>query len=240
MKDRQGEETWLGDLGNHYAEAGEANKALEYHRLALAISHELGNRSGKSLWLGNLGHDFRDANEFDRAIQSYQQSIEIGDEISYSLIQNYERWGLAQVYLFQNDLANARSTIDAALQYDVPQNNHNAMALRGIIALRQKDVNTARDAFVRALAQADEILATTPNYFEALDAKGLALSGLAVCEGQQYISRAIDAFRTARKVAPHAGVLKRVVRLFDELVKCDEEGILKIVRKVIEEKPLVE
>jgi len=28
--------------------------------------------------------------------------------------------------------------------------------------------------------------------------------------------------------------------LFDELVKCDEEGVLEDVRKVIEEKPLVE
>ena len=34
---------------------------------------------------------------------------------------------------------------------------------------------------------------------------------------------------------PHAGV-KSVFRLFDELVKCDEEGILKGVRKVIEGK----
>jgi hypothetical protein len=35
-------------------------------------------------------------------------------------------------------------------------------------------------------------------------------------------------------------VVKSVLRLFDELVKCDEDGVLKDVRKVIEEKPLVE
>jgi len=37
----------------------------------------------------------------------------------------------------------------------------------------------------------------------------------------------------ARKIAPHAGVVKSVLRLFDELVKCDEEGVLKGVREVI-------
>ena len=36
-----------------------------------------------------------------------------------------------------------------------------------------------------------------------------------------------------RKIAPHAGVVKSVLRLFDELVKCDEEGVLKGVREVI-------
>ena len=38
----------------------------------------------------------------------------------------------------------------------------------------------------------------------------------------------------ARWITPHAGVVKSVLRLFDELVKCDEEGVLKEVRKVIE------
>jgi hypothetical protein len=42
---------------------------------------------------------------------------------------------------------------------------------------------------------------------------------------------AIETFRSARKIAPHAGVVKSVLRLFDELVKCDEEGILKDVEK---------
>ena len=48
------------------------------------------------------------------------------------------------------------------------------------------------------------------------------------------INDAIETFRAARKIAPHEGVVKRVLRLFDELVKCDEEGILKDVRKAIE------
>ena len=68
-----------------------------------------------------------------------KQAIQIADEISFPQTQKYARWGLAQAYLFQNDLVNARATIEAALQYDVPENNHNASALHGIIALRQGD-----------------------------------------------------------------------------------------------------
>jgi hypothetical protein len=48
------------------------------------------------------------------------------------------------------------------------------------------------------------------------------------------LSRAVETFQKARKIAPHAGVVKSVLRLFDELVKCDEEGMLKDVRKTVE------
>jgi hypothetical protein len=43
-------------------------------------------------------------------------------------------------------------------------------------------------------------------------------------------------WHVARKIAPRAGVVKSVLRLFDELVKCDEGGVLKGVREVIEGK----
>ena len=60
------------------------------------------------------------------------------------------------------------------------QYNHNATALHGIIALRQGERETAQEAFTKSIAQADEILAKTPDYYSALDAKGLALCGLAL------------------------------------------------------------
>jgi hypothetical protein len=63
------------------------------------------------------------------------------------------------------------------------------------------------------------------------ESRGENLSGL--------VEQASAIFRAARKIAPHAGVVKSVLRLFDELVKCGEEGILKDVREVINT-PLVE
>ena len=132
-----------------------------------------------------------------------------------------------------------------------------------------------RAAFSQSLTQAEEILAKTPEYYSALDAKGLALcglilvkdltgltesrpdgktrgrdlSGLVVGESRGentsagsvqrlsgLVEQAIETFRAARKIAPHAGVVKSVLRLFDELAKCDQEGALAEVREVIEGK----
>ena len=184
------------------------------------------------------------------------QAIKIADDISLISVQRNARAGLAQSYLLQNELVNARTIIEVALQYDVQQDDYDASALHGIIALRQGDEVAARGAFVRAIGQADEILSKTAEYYSALDAKGLALCGLAICgedggrktvdggsenldDGQRstvYRQQAIETFQKARKIAPHAGVVKSVLRLFDELAKCDSEGILKGVREAVEGK----
>jgi hypothetical protein len=118
-----------------------------------------------------------------------------------------------------------------------------SFALHEIIASRrgQEDEVAARAAFLRAIGQADEILSKTAEFYSALDAKGLALCGLAITTSDSHLKgdchlRAIKAFSAARKIAPHAGVVKSVLRLFDELVKCDEEGILKGMREIIEGK----
>ena len=52
----------------------------------------------------------------------------------------------------------------------------------------------------------------------------------------ELLAEAVKTFKKAREIAPHAGIVKQVLRLFDELVKCDEEGILKDVRKAVEGK----
>lgn len=94
--------------------------------------------------------------------------------------------------------------------------------------------------------QADEILAKTPDYYSALDAKGLAICGLALCRDDLHghpeagigaspiLTDAVETFKRARKIAPHAGVVKSVLRLFDELMKCEGGEILKDVRKAVE------
>jgi hypothetical protein len=93
---------------------------------------------------------------------------------------------------------------------------------------------------MKSIAQADEILAKTPDYYSALDAKGLAMCGLALVKDltglRDLLGLASETFQKARKIAPHAGIVKSVLRLFDELAKCDTEGILKGVRDAAEGK----
>jgi tetratricopeptide (TPR) repeat protein len=251
----------LDGIGQHYLNLGNDRKAIEHFEQALNVFRKIGNTKAESNELNNKGFVFISLEEYQHAIESLSQAIQIADKISFVDVQIEGRIGSAQAYLFQNDLINARATIEAALGHDVPAYNHNASALHGIIALRQGDEVTARGSFVRAIQQADEILSKTAEYYSALDAKGLAICGLILAgrgdpsmptetnDGKSVppdkstvsagrvaptINDAIETFRKARKIAPHAGVVKSVLRLFDELVKCDEEGVLKDVRKAAE------
>ncbi|HLO16813.1 MAG TPA: tetratricopeptide repeat protein, partial [Anaerolineales bacterium] len=240
--DHRGEMNRLGNIADAHYQLGEIEEAINHCEQAIRISREIQDRGAEGIWLGNLGGYYIDNKNLAKAISYSMQSLQIADEINKTQVQNYTRWQLAQAYLFQNDLVNACATIEAALQYDVPQNNHNVSALHGIIALRKGERETAQEAFAKSIAHADEILAKTPDFYSALDAKGLALCGLALCadDGQLTIDRgktiaeAVETFRKARKIAPHAGVVKSMLRLFDELVKCDEEGILKDVRQAVQ------
>lgn len=241
--DRRGEAFDLGNIGKVYTTLDKPRKAIQFYEHALEINRAIGDRRGEAIVFEHTGHVFLHLVEYQNAGENLKKAIQIADEISFPQIQNSARCGLAQAYLLQNELADAHNIIEAALQYDVPNSNHNASALRGIIALRQEDEDTARQAFTRAIAQADEILAVTPEYYEALDAKGLALCGLAILgggrkteDGGKRLSEAVETFRKAREIAPHAGIVKRNLRLFDELAKCDPEGLLADLREVVEGK----
>ncbi|MBI5652999.1 MAG: hypothetical protein HZC40_21510 [Chloroflexi bacterium] len=158
---------------------------------------------GESVDLENTGHALLAFNEIDKAIQNYNHAIQIADEINFPQTQSYARWGLALAHLYAaqhkdlpglgdlNHLNAARAAAEAACKFDVPQNNHNVAALLGIIALAQaaqnpkglEDPSGLDDPsgfFRAAIAHADALLAQTPELYAALDAKGIALCGLAI------------------------------------------------------------
>jgi tetratricopeptide (TPR) repeat protein len=262
---KYGESVSLNNLGELYASINQPDTAFNYFEQALSIRRGISNLYGVGSTCGNIARVYIDKGLYNDAIKFAQESIAISQEISSPLLGSRHTYTLGLAYLLQNDLVNARTTIEAALGYDVPDNNHNASALYGIITLRQGEEVAARGTFLRAIGQADEILSKTAEFYEALDAKGLSICGLLICdlqlksdggqltvdggrltadgEGQttvnnqpatDYRQQAIETFRKARKIAPHAGIVKSVLRLFDELAKCDQDGILKEVRNAAE------
>ena len=250
----------LSILGSYYSNLDDQKQAKEFFEKSLFIAQETGYRYGEGFRLLNLAGVEVELKNYERSIELSSQSTIIGDEISRPHLQSHSYRQLALAYLLSSKFEEAKSFIEKAEKLDISDNNHNVTSLHGIIALRQGERETAQEAFTKSIAQADEILAKTPDYYSALDAKGLALCGLilagrgdpsmptganvgktvppdkvTVSAGRvaPTVDEAIETFRKARKIAPHAGVVKSVLRLFDELVKCDEEGVLKGVREAI-------
>jgi hypothetical protein len=148
--------------------------------------------------------------------------------------QHEARFSLALTCLYTGELAAARESIDEARQYDYPGNTMAAWTATGIIRLRQREPADAREAFARGLAEADRLLELSGQNISALDHKGLALCGLALCEDERHLPAAEEAFATVRKITRAKGVVASVLNLFDALAVADKKGLLAQVRKAAE------
>lgn len=229
---RRHEGSLLTNLANHHFELGDMPKAIELLEKGLVSAKKRENPLDKALSLANLAGFLAVDGQYQKAIDCAEQSISIGLNTGKTL--SFEYGILAQAYLLNGNLVDARSNVEKAEKYNEPQNNYNVLALLGIIALRQNDLSVAQNSFETAIAKADEILNRTPEYYDALDAKGLAKCGLALIIGQQYLLDAIKCFQSARAINRATGTIKRRLCLFHELKKSDFQGILARIQPVID------
>jgi len=230
--DRLGERVLLGNLGECFVALGEYERGLEHHRQALAIAREIQYPSGASINLGNIGSVHVLQSGWSEASQALTDAIQIADGMGFVQTQNEARHTLALAHLLSDDLVAAREAIEAARRYDYPTNNYNVYALYGIIALRQGDHAVAQAAFADALTAADDMLTKTAENYDALDARGLALAGLALLADAPdvHIAGAVAAYRAARAITSAPGIVARALQLFDALAAVDDAGLLAGVR----------
>lgn len=75
--DRVGAANSLLELGEIYAEQGEAERARSLYEQALALYQAIGDRSGEADSLYQLGEFYQKQKQIDRALELYQQALEI-------------------------------------------------------------------------------------------------------------------------------------------------------------------
>jgi len=215
---------------------GKTDPAFEYCKQSMVIAQEIGSRRTESFNLWRIGRIAIQKDQWSEAIRYFNQAIGISDEIGNTQIQMKARYGLALAYLFSSNLADAHTIIEEACKYkyNYPFTKPNLLALVGLVRLRIGEVTHALEAFTDAVIEAEMLLGYCRENYKALDAQGLALCGLVMCEkNRQHIQRAVEAFQTARKINRDPGYLKDLLRQFDEMTKEDQEGMLTGVREYI-------
>ena len=227
--DRQGEEAHLGNLGIASADLGDTPRAIELHEQALAIAREIGDRQVEALELINLAQALIASGSLDEARRSAEAGLEIAEAIESPQALSDGGSTIALVRLLSGDLAGARTAAAAAATHDVPDLRDNALVLTGVTALRQEDMPAAKEAFLAAMRQTDQLLKANPRNYDALDSRGLALAGLALC-GAGEVPASIEAFAAARAINANPGVVSRALRLLDQLRPLDSGDVLGEVR----------
>lgn len=223
----------LGNLGNCYADLRDNARSIDYHQKALDAAHAIHDELSEGLILSNLSDVMNDEEKFDEALRYSKKGLEIGERLRSPMTCAHNLKNMAQAYLFSGDLESAWNTAEKLRQYDVPEINHSCVNVLGVIALRQAKINAAEEAFDEAIVQADMILKTSPRYFQAWHAKGLAICGLALCDGTNDPAGAVEAFRAARDITRDAGIVSRDLRIFDSLATSDTGGKLAGIRDAV-------
>jgi tetratricopeptide (TPR) repeat protein len=232
--DRFEEGTTLGNLGQRFGDLGQTARAIDYLNEALTILREVGNRPGEGICHYRLASLLISEGRHEDAIQQAIDAVKIGSETGSLRIMSRGNECMALARLCRNDLMAARTAAEAARVADVARTNHIVQSLLGLIALRQGDRTASAEDFQAAIAHADVMLQRSAQNYEALDAKGLALAGLAVLERGDNTAEAIAAFRAARAITSAPGIVGRVKRLLDAMAPADAAGILAPVFEAAE------
>jgi tetratricopeptide (TPR) repeat protein len=242
ISDQSGECVSLAYLGDSYANLQHAVRAKDCYEQALDIARTIGDRRMEAYSLNLLGYllveqgewnEAEQQGEWNEAEQHLGHAIEIADEIEEQRTQREARMVLARGYLYTGDLPSAHAAIDEARRYESQGYNYELLALAGVIALRTGDSATAQEAFQAAGAQVEAQLSYSEQVYSALDSKGLSLCGLALTTGDKgFVWPAMDAYGAAREITMDAGVVAKVLRLFDVLMPADSEELLAGVRAV--------
>jgi tetratricopeptide (TPR) repeat protein len=230
IKDQRSEANLLLSLGLWDSDIGQYEHAQRYLEQSLVLLQQIGDRSNAGVNLVNLAIVLIDQGQYDEAVQYALESANIANEISNPRLASYSNRFLALARFYTGDLRGARDAAETALVHNSPEHNHNVLLLLGVIALHQGERATARDKFIAAVNEADALLKHTRELYKALDTKALALCGLALLEGAQHIPAAIEAYRAARAINQDAGIVARVLQIFEALASQDQAGILKDVR----------
>jgi tetratricopeptide (TPR) repeat protein len=221
----------LINLGTLYTGFGETDRADEVLGQALWTARKASLRGGEGASLAERAEVLINCGRLEEAIHQARAAVRIAHDIENRELAYSANYVLAVAYLLHGNLNDTRVTAEVA-QLGWSTRAHAALGLLGIVALRCGDEDAAIDAFSRAEGLAGTAVEQGRGGFEALDALGLARSGLAACGLAGYVDLALDAYRKARTITSYQGITSRVSMLLNTLLPTGRADLLEIIRPV--------
>ena len=134
---------------------------------------------------------------------------------------------MARTQLQLNDAAAGLATTAAGRELPFPTEEPTLLLLEGLALLKLNHSGESARAFSDAVTAADALLALADRNIAALQARALALSGLAAATGDPArVAEADEALARAHAVTDAAGVVADTRRLFGHIARHDRSGIL--------------
>ncbi|MEU8284162.1 glycosyltransferase [Micromonospora sp. NPDC048905] len=166
------------------------------------------------------------------AIVEAEKAAAIGERRAHYAISREAAVNRALALLLRDnpgDEQHAMQAADSAAQFSSTVQALGALAVKGVVAFRLGDEDKARMAFFQAFAKSDERFSRDQHDYQMLNARGLALCGLALLRERQ-VQDAIDAYESARAITCAPGVIRRNHLHLDLFGPHADQAILAQVR----------
>jgi tetratricopeptide (TPR) repeat protein len=229
--DRQAENTTLGTLGECRRRLGEYTQAIDLHSQALAIARDIGDRYGEASALDNLGRAWLASGDAHLAVTLLGQAVTIADATGDIEPAVLARSDLTWAHLQLGDPATALLSVTKAQDLPYPLGKPALRVLKGLALLELNRLEDSVQAFSDAVIAADALLVLVASNVDALQARALALSGIAAATGDP--ARAAEVGRAIARVEAvtnAAGVAADTRTLLGQIVRHDKSGILLEIR----------
>jgi tetratricopeptide (TPR) repeat protein len=223
---RQLEGNALSNLGNCHYSRGDYQQAIDLNTQALAIARDTGYRYGEANALNYLGRAQLASGDPRQAVTLLEQAASVADTIGDIEPAAEARSQLARAQLQLGDAATALATIMVARDLSYTAEEPAMRLLEGLALLELHRAGEAERAFTGALTAADTLLALADSNIAALQARALALAGLAATSDSARTTEAAQALTRARAVTSAAGVAADTQRLFETIAANDQSSIL--------------
>ena len=225
--DRRGEGQHLGSLGLCHAYLGDYRQAIDLCTQALAIARDIGNRHGEANALNYHGRSRLALDDPRQALTLLKQSVALAETTGDIEPAAKARSGLARAQLQLGDPAAALVTATARREPAYPAEEPALRLLEGLALLELHRTGEGVRAFTDAFTAADALLALADRNVAALQARTLALAGLAAATGDPaQATEAVQAFVRAHAIAGAAGVAADTRCLLGAIAFHDRTGVL--------------
>jgi tetratricopeptide (TPR) repeat protein len=217
----------LGYLGNCHTSQGDYRQAIDLHTHALAIARDTGDRYAEATALDYLGRAWLASGDARRAVTVLEQAVNVADTTGNIDPMVRTRSGLARALLQLGDQAGVLAEIAAIPELPYPIEEPTLRLLEGLALLELHRPEESRQAFTSVLMSADALVALADSNVAALQARALALAGLAAATRDPgRADEAVDAFTHARTITSAAGVVADAQHLLKRIIARDQSGVL--------------
>lgn len=218
-----------------YGQLGKIQQALETLDKGMEAARDMASLRLQGRLLDGRAALLCDCGKADEAVPLARRAADIGVRTRHPALAREAYVTLALAYLHSGDLDNAETAAQAAVEHPPGIRALGAWATYGLVLFRKDERGSARTAFHRACTEAWLRLDREPGEYVALDAAGLALCGLQLCEEPNRIQPAVEAYRKARRLAPDAdGARRRAVSQLGLFGDRAAQDILDTARRAAE------